>query len=160
MTSWADFARRDPELAGAARRRLVGEDGVAIGFLATASGAGVPHLSPVCPVFCGAHLYLSAGTSTPKVRDLRENGAWVLHAFLGENDEELQVAGRSVEVREPAERAAVHEAIPFAAFRREDPIFRLDFERALWVYWERVGQPDTRAVRRRWIASEGPGPRA
>jgi hypothetical protein len=28
------------------------------------------------------------------------------------------------------------------------PIFRLVVERVLWVHWERVGQPDTRAVRR------------
>lgn len=156
MTSWADFERGAPEMAAAGRRRLVGEDGVAIGFLATTSPAGVPHLSPVCPIFCGDHLYLSAGTRTPKVRDLRDNGAWVLHAFLGENDEELQLAGCGVEVLDADERASVHEAIPFAAFGRDDPIFRLEIERALWVFWERVGQPDTRAVRRRWSLGEGP----
>jgi hypothetical protein len=44
----------------------------------------------------------------------------------------------------------VHDAIPFPSFQRTDPIFRLSVERALWVYWERAGQPDTRAVRRRW----------
>ena len=48
--------------------------------------------------------------------------------------------------------AAVHAAIPFASFDRADPIFRLGIERALWVYWERAGKPDTKAVRRRWSA--------
>jgi hypothetical protein len=76
----------------------------------------------------------------------------VLHAFLGANDEEFQVAGRAAEVLDETQRSAVHAAIPFAAFQRADPVFRLDVERALWVYWERVGQPDTRAVRRRWTA--------
>jgi len=46
-------------------------------------------------------------------------------------------------------------AIPFAAFQRSDPIFRLSIDRALWVYWERVGQPNTRPVRRRWRSGQG-----
>jgi hypothetical protein len=86
------------------------------------------------------------------VRDLRASGAYVLHAFLAENDEEFQVAGTAEEVTDGAERAAVHEAIPFPAFEKEDPIFRLGIDRSLWVYWENVGQPDTRPVRRRWRA--------
>ena len=41
------------------------------------------------------------------------------------------------------------------AFKTTDPIFRLSVERALWVYWERAGQPDTKAVRRRWPPDRG-----
>ncbi len=152
MAAWADLERQAPAFGEAGRRLLVGSDGVAIAFLATTDAAGSPHLSPVCPVFCGDHLYLSAGAPTPKARDLRERGDYVLHAFLGAEDEEFQLAGSAVAVDDPAERAAVHDAIPFAAFEREDPVFRLEISRALWVYWERVGQPDTRAVRRRWVA--------
>jgi hypothetical protein len=148
--SFAAFAASAPELASAARRLFVGADGVAIGFLATASGAAHPHLAPVCPVFCGEALYVVAVARSPKAADLHENGAYVLHAFLGANDEELQLAGRASEVDSAEERAAVHAAIPFASFGRSDPIFRLGVERALWVYWERAGQPDTKAVRRRW----------
>ena len=58
-------------------------------------------------------------------------------------------------MHDPAERAAAHAAIPFAAFATSDPIFRLAIDRALWVHWERVGQPDTRAVRRRWPSAPG-----
>lgn len=157
--SWAELERQAPGLAEAGRRQLVGDDGVAIGFLATSSVDATPHLSPVCPVFCGDHLYVSAGARTPKARDLSasptRSGAYVLHAFLGAHDEEFQVAGRAALVDDPAERSAVHEAIPFAAFQRDDPIFRLEIERSLHVYWERVGQPDTRAVRERWFPACG-----
>jgi hypothetical protein len=152
MAGWGEFARAAPEFAAAVQRLFVGADGVAIGFLATVSAASRPHLGPVCPIFCGDGLYLCASARTPKVADLRANGAWVLHAFLGANDEELQVAGTAVEVQSDEERAAVHAAIPFASFERSDPIFRLDVARSLWVHWERVGQPDTRPVRRRWPA--------
>jgi len=148
--SWAELEEAEPEIAAAARRLMVGEDGVAIAFLATASREAMPHLSPVCPIFCERRLHLCASAHTPKVRDLHGGGAFVLHAFLGENDEELQLGGRAARVDDADERAAVHAAIPFAAFERSDPIFHLDVDRALWVHWERVGEPDTRAVRRRW----------
>jgi hypothetical protein len=155
VATWSEFDGAAPELGAAGRRLLVGADGVAIGFLASVGARGAPHLAPVCPIFCGADLYLSAGAHTPKAGDLRGSGRYVLHAFLAANDEEFQVAGRAGEVLDPAERAAVHAAIRFGAFKTTDPIFRLSIERALWVYWERVGQPDTRAVRRRWSSNRG-----
>jgi hypothetical protein len=150
MASWSELERAAPDFAAAGRRLLVGSDGVAIGFLASVSAQATPHLSPVCPIFCGADLYVSAGAHTPKAGDLRATGRYVLHAFLAAEDEEFQIAGRACEVGDPSERAAVHAAIPFAAFRTGDPIFRLSVERALWVHWERPGRPDTKAVRRRW----------
>jgi hypothetical protein len=154
VASWAEFESAAPEFGAAGRRLFVDADDVAIGFLATVSERSAPHLGPVCPIFCGAHLYLSAGAHTPKVADLRSRGAYVLHAFLAANDEEFQVAGRATEVDDPVERSAVHAAIPFKSFKRSDPIFCFAIDRAVWVYWERVGRPDTRAVRRRWPSKE------
>ena len=60
----------------------MGSDGIAIGFLASVSARATPHLSPVCPIFWGADLYVSAGAHTPKAGDLRAPGRYVLHAFL------------------------------------------------------------------------------
>ena len=152
MPSFAAFESGAHDLASAARRLLVGADGVAIGFLATVGANGLPHLSPVCPVFSGDDLYLVATARSPKTADLRATGAFVLHARLGANDEELQLAGRALEVADAAERATVHASIRFASFERSDPIFRLGIERALHVYWEHAGQPGTKPVRRRWRA--------
>lgn len=152
MRTFARFEREAPELAAAARRLLIGADGVAIGFLATASRDARPHLSPVCPIFAGERLYLSAVTQTPKVRDLRANPHYALHAFLGEHDEEIRIRGVAREVNDEAERHAVHEAIRFGAFDRSHPIFELALVRVGWVHWENAGQPDTRAVRRSWSA--------
>ena len=150
MQSWGDFESAAPEFATAARRLLIGPDDVAIGFLATASQGGTPHMAPVCPIFAGTNLYLSAASRTPKVRDLRANPRYSLHAFLGPNDEELQLLGSSYEVISETERDAVHKAIRFGSFDVEHPIFRLSIHAAVWVYWEKAGQPDTRAVRKRW----------
>jgi hypothetical protein len=150
--SWSGLVQSAPDLGAAGRRLLVGSDGVAFGLFASVGRDARPHLSPVCPVFCGEHVYLVAAGHTPKVADLRRNPAFVLHALPAASDEEFQIAGRAEEVLDATEREAVHAAIPFAAFGRTDPIFRLAIERALWVRWERVGQPDTEAVRTRWKA--------
>ncbi len=154
MSSWAEFAKEAADLAGAAKRRLVGSDGVAIGFLATVSAHGKPRLAPVCPIFCGDHLYICAVGHTSKVHELRRQHAYVLHAFLGSNDEEVQVGGTAIEVLDLTERAAVHKAIPFKSFYVKDPIFRLTIDRALWVYWERSGEPDTKPIRQRWKSGD------
>ena len=153
MSSWTEFAESAPDFAAAGKRLLVGEDGVAIAFLGTAQPAGILHLAPVCPVFCGPELYLSAAAKSPKVRDLRTDGRYALHAFLGPNDEEFQLRGTATATVDAAERARVHEAIPFPSFERDDPIFRFAINSVLWAFWERVGQPDTQVVRRRWPAS-------
>ena len=155
MLSWKQFVEEAADFADAARRRFAGSDGVAIGFMATVSARCEPRIAPVCPIFCGDHLYVSAGGHTPKVGALRNQRVYVLHAFLGENDEEIQLGGTSSEVLDLAERAAVHRAIPFKAFDTADPIFRLTIDRALWVYWERVGEPSTKPIRRRWKARAG-----
>jgi hypothetical protein len=157
MSSWTEFEREAPALADAGRRRLVGPEGIAIGFLATVSARREPRIAPVCPIFCGDDVYLSVGGHTPKVADLRERHTYVLHAFLGANDEEFQVTGTTTEVLDQAERAAVHRAIPFKAFNTADPIFRLSIDRALWVYWERVGEPGTRPIRQPACTGRGGG---
>ncbi len=150
MRSWSEFESAAPELASAARRLFIGSDGVAIGFLATASRMGSPHLAPVCPVFAGTNLYLSAATRTPKVQDLRDNPVYSLHAFLGSSDEEFQLHGSAAEVTSTTEREAVHKAIGFGSMDANHPVFRLSIGSALWVYWEKAGQPDAKAVRKRW----------
>jgi hypothetical protein len=155
MARWAEFASDAPAIASAGARRLVGADGIAIGFLATVSARGGPRLAPVCPIFCGDELYVSTASRSPKVEDLRRRRQYALHAFLGENDEEFQMSGRAIEVTEDAERAAVHAAIPFRSFSAADPLFRLAIDRVVWVYWERVGEPDTYAMRRSWRARAG-----
>jgi hypothetical protein len=148
--SWADFEEAAPEFASAGRRLLVGADGVAIAFLASVSRDARPHLSPVCPIFALRGLYQSAGSRTPKCTDLARGGAYALHAFLGAHDEEYQVAGRAREVTDESERTLVKQAIPFPAFGPDDPFFDFEIARCLWCWWEKVGQPDTRPVKRRW----------
>lgn len=147
---WADFALAAPDLAAAGRRLLAPKGEAPIGFFATASRE--VHLAPVCPIFSDRGVYLSVAASSPKRRDLDADGRYALHAFLGASDEEFRITGTGALVDDPNERERVHAAIEFGSFDRDDPIYRLDVERALWGYWEHAGQPDTRPIRRRWRA--------
>ena len=149
--NWRKFASEAHEFAAAGRRLLTGDDGISIGFIATARN-NRPHLAPVCPFFHDDGLYLSATARSPKARDLQDNGRYTLHAFLGSGDEEFQVSGRARLIVEPGERTTVHAAIPFASSSVSDPLFELTAESALWVYWENPGQADTRPIRKRWKA--------
>lgn len=144
--NWREFAQAAPDFAAAGLRLLTQESGVAIGFLATVHRS--LHLAPVCPIFCENGVYLSVGASTPKRRDLDRDGRYVLHAFLAANDEEFRIAGRAAIVPGEHDRARVQSAIQFGAFGRDDPIYRLDIETAMWGYWENVGKPGTRPIRR------------
>jgi general stress protein 26 len=152
LKSWAEFLAEEKSLAESGRKLLSGEGDSPIAFIATCTNNGTPHLAPVCPIFSGDHLYVSTGTKTPKRTDLEENGSYVLHAFLGNNDEEFQIAGKAFIVRDLEEINQVHSSIRFT-FKPEDPIYRLELSRALWCFWENVGQPDTFPVRKRWHTS-------
>ena len=151
--SWARFADSAPEFAAAGLRLLLQPDGIAIGFLATV-GADL-HLAPVCPIFCGDGIFVSVGRTTPKRRDLDEDGRFVLHAMLGADDEEFRIGGHASILSNDAERATVHGAIRFGAFDRKDPIYRLGISSAMWGFWENVGRPGTRPVRRFFDVDRG-----
>jgi hypothetical protein len=147
---WNGFAAAAPDFAAAGTRLLMGESNIAIGFLATIGGD--LHLAPVCPIFCDGAVYLSVGATTPKRHDLDVDGRYVLHAFLGPSDEEFRLSGRAQRVADAAWRARVHAAIRFQ-FGRDDPIFRLDIDSAMWGYWENAGKPGTRPIRLLWRQS-------
>jgi general stress protein 26 len=149
------FEQAEPELAAGGKRLLVNDDGDGVAFLATTNRLGHPQVAPVCPIFAQGNLYLCAAAHTPKHANLQARPHYVLHAFLGPRDSEFSIAGRAELVREPAEVQAVHAAIRFN-FRKTDPIYQLGVERCFWGYWENPGQPNTRAVRRKWNAARRP----
>ena len=80
----------------------------------------------------------------------------------GKDDEEFSVRGRARLVRDEAERERVLEAgrqtpMPGGGTLNLSPeewLFEYDIESAASAYWENVGQPDTRPVRRRWPSSK------
>ncbi len=158
MATWQEFEDAAPEMA-ALGRQLISNETFQVAYLATTQRDGAPRIHPVCPVLAGEHLYLAIGSQSPKLRDLRHDGRYMLHAMPGKDDAEFNVRGRGTEAND----AATHDEVERAAaavglnVKPHEVIFRLDIEQAATTYWEHVGQPNTRPIRRRWLSSQKRG---
>ena len=133
LLRWSEFHRAAPEIAAVGRRLLYRPDRGEVAVLATVDRRGAPRVAPVCPVFTDTGLYVLASTGTPKVGHLRRDPRYALHAQVGADDLEFQIAGRARLVVSAAERADVLDAVPFDSFDPEDPIFELLIGSALAV---------------------------
>ncbi len=148
MASWRELEAAEPELAAAGWALL----GRGIAYLGTVRPDGGPRVHPITPIRSGDELYVSVGSSTTKVRDLRLDARFALHALPGEDDEEFYLAGVVREETDPAVKRQAHEDAIFTP-REEDPLMAFDIDRCLWSRWINVGQPDTYPERRVWRPS-------
>ena len=153
MATWAEFERAEPTMA-ALGRKLISNEQCQVAYLATTRHDGAPRVHPVCPVLAGDHLYLAIGPQSPKLRDLRCDGRYMLHAMPGKDDAEFNIRGRATEANDATTHAAVEQAAAAVGLNvhAHEVLFFLDIEQAATAYWERVGRPDTRPVRARWRA--------
>lgn len=145
---WPEFRRAAPDIAAVGRRLLYHPDRGEVAILATVDRRGAPRVAPVCPVFTRAGLYVLASAGTPKVIELQRDPRYALHAQVGADDLEFQIAGRSRLLTSAAERAEVLDAVPFDSFDPEDPIFELLIGSGIAVSWPAPDSP----VRLRWAA--------
>ena len=153
MATWAEFERCEPTMA-ALGRKLISNEKYQIAYLATARKDGAPRVHPVCPVIAGEHIYLAIGPQSPKLHDLRRDGRYMLHAMPGKDDAEFNIRGRAAEANDDTTHAEVERAASLVGLNvnSAEVLFRLNIEQAATTYWEHVGQPDTRPIRRRWPA--------
>ena len=118
MLTWTEFETEAPDLARDGRRLFASGRGPAL--LATVRGDAAPRLAGIEIGFHGGRLY--AFVFGAKRRDLEQDGRYALHAFLDpEHPDEFLIRGRVRVVDDPAERAPVVAAWPFAP----DGTFRL-----------------------------------
>ncbi|MEE8369726.1 MAG: pyridoxamine 5'-phosphate oxidase family protein [Dehalococcoidia bacterium] len=154
MATWGEFAAARPEMAELLRNLL---DWIPITYLATVRRDGAPRVHPVCPIFADGRMYVATLPTSPKRHDLRRDGRYAMHALPDKRDDEFYVTGRAAFVDDEAIHRLVAEAAKHEV-RAEDWVFELDIEQAMTAYWEKIGQPDTYAVRQFWDArSPQPG---
>jgi hypothetical protein len=151
MASWREFAAAEPEMA-ALGAQLISNKTFQVAYLATLRKDGGPRVHPVCPVLTSDHIYLAIGPESPKLADLRRDGRYMLHAMPGKDDAEFNIRGRATEANDAGTHAEVEQAASSVGLNvmPREVIFRLDIEQAATTYWEHVGQPNTRPIRRRW----------
>jgi hypothetical protein len=149
MATWGDLKEQRPDLT-AAGRELLYTFGVGLAFLATVRKDGGPRLHPMCPTLLPdeAQLY-GLLIPSPKRDDLVRDGRYALHSYPSDaNEDAFYVTGRSVEVGDAGEAAAV-----LAQFTAERPgmdlvedqgVFRFDIERCLVTRTTGHGDPAPR----------------
>ena len=160
MATWAEFAKGAPELAALGSDL---RDAFGLAFLATVRKDGSPRIHPVCPFVVRGRLFIATNAKSPKRRDLTRDGRYVLHMLPGDNDAEFQVRGQAHFVDDTETRAMILAEGPEAGaqpdgallnIEPEELLFEYDIQEAMMAYWEHVGQPDTRPVRKRWRERE------
>jgi hypothetical protein len=139
MLHWPEFRSTAPEIATIGEKLLYNPKAGEVAIIATVDHQQKPWVAPFCPIFTEQGMYLLAGAHTPKARHLLVNSAYSLHALLGADDLEFQVAGMARSVTMERERSAVISAVPFPSFDATDPIFELQIARALTVTWPEPG---------------------
>jgi hypothetical protein len=160
MASWSEVEAGCHELAEFGATLLDRFDGLA--FIATVRQVdGAPRLHPVCPWRVGGRLFLSVGGESPKQRDLRRDGRYVLHALPGKDDAEFRLRGHARQVVDPSTEEWARNAglAKGLNFRDDELLFELDIDEAHSAVWVNAGQPGTYPVRRSWTAHRSPGDR-
>jgi hypothetical protein len=136
VATWAEFAAEEPELAQYGWELLREEQGYA--FLATVTARGAPRVHPVVPFVAEGKLLVSVPAESPKVRDLRTEPRYMLHATVGDNDTEFALRGCAREVIEldcNARLGDLHE-LNRVDLRGDEVIFELDIDRVDAAIWE------------------------
>jgi hypothetical protein len=142
--SWHTLAVEAPELAAFGAQRL--HDQVA--YLATIKPDGAPRLHPVRPIITAGRLFVFMEPTSPKGRDLRRDGRYVLHCTAtGEQPwdlKEFYVDGTAHD----AHAAGRDVANSGTSFPRDEHfvLFELDVTSAFSTEFGPDGQP----IRQRW----------
>jgi len=173
LISWAQFEAQAPELAEVAARLWPGVAALhrgaavpgdvpcfAVSYIATVRRDGGPRLHPFCPILAGGRLFAAIPRSSPKGQDLRRDSRCVIHALPGPEDDEFCVRATAAEVTaDPAVRALAGAVVMASGVGgmiesvSRDPLFEFDLVQVDVARWLDIGQPGTRAIRRRWRAS-------
>jgi hypothetical protein len=144
--SWAELEREDVGLAAFGQERLDGK----VAYLATLRKDGRPRAHPVTPVIGEGRMFIFLEPSSPRTRDLTENGDFCLHCAMSDSSGssgEFQVTGVAVKVEEPTIREIAESVCSFRPSVRS-LLFELYLSEALSTAYP-GGQPK----RRRWQVS-------
>ena len=150
MQTWSDLEAAEPAIAAAARR-LFWIPGFGLGYLATIRRDGGPRIHPVNVEIVDGRLVTFIGPS-PKLRDLRRDGRFALHAPGSETEnDEAAITGVAVERdADAALRARASAAMPYEV-ADDNVLFELELETVLWA--EYATPPAFPPTYHRWRAT-------
>ena len=141
--TWQAFESASPDLAPLAFDCLDRK----IAYLATLKKDGSPRLHPVTPFIGDGMLFIFTEPSSPKIRDLRSDGRYVLHSSVGGGGPlvEVQVSGEAFVVRDPQLRARAERIAASPVVIDSYVLFEFHVQRVLVVEYA-----DGKPLVRRW----------
>jgi hypothetical protein len=148
MAKWGDFAEAEPEMARVMESSLAW---IPICYLATVRKDGGPRVHPICPIIGKGRMFVAVNQASPKRFDLKNDRRYALHALPGKDDAEFYMTGRVTMVEDPSSRDLCTKSAGHTV-HESDWLFEFEVERVMTAHWEKVGQPDTYAVRKFWHA--------
>jgi hypothetical protein len=152
VTSWAEFARAEPEMAELGLA-LLHRHGDGEGLLATVAPNGTPRIHPLNVGVRDGRLLVFVQDRSAKARDLAVNPHYALHAHLDpEEPHEFLVRGQARLVANPAVRAAAA-ADWFFTVSDAYPLYELLIEHVL--LGERASANDWPPRYRSWRSRSG-----
>ncbi len=146
--AWDTFATAEPEMAAVLRKIL---EWIPISYIATVRKDGAPRVHPFCPIFARGRMFIAINPTSPKRWDLARDGRYAMHALPGKDDGEFYMTGQATLVEDDDIRQAVVEGAGHTV-HPADWVFELGAEYVMTAHWEKVGKPDTYAVRKEWRA--------
>jgi hypothetical protein len=141
--SWQAMEAGNPELAAWGAERFA--SGVA--YLATVREDGAPRVHPVTPIVGEGHLFVFMEPTSPKGRDLQQDGRYAMHSSVQDSEGsngEFFVTGRAQLQTAPEVRKLAERLSSYAPAERYI-LFELSVERALGTQYK-----DGETVRQRW----------
>jgi Pyridoxamine 5'-phosphate oxidase len=133
MVSFADVETDEPEFAARVRAAF---DAHGHKILATLRADGSPRVSGIEARFRDGQLWLAGMPRSVKFTDLRRDPRMALHSGSDEPDAftaDATVAGRAVEITDPAERAAFAHAAAVPEAAQPFELFRVDLEQVVLI---------------------------
>ncbi len=149
MATWGAFANKEPEMAKVLTSSL---DWIPITYLATVRKDGAPRVHPISPIIGEGRMFVAVNETSPKRHDLKRDRRYAMHSLPGKRDEEFYITGSVTMIEDQATRDLISKSAGHTV-HDSDWLFEFNIEHAMTAHWEKVGQPDTYAVRRFWHAA-------
>ena len=154
MASWRDVEASAPELAAAVRALF---DAYRHKTLATLRKDGSPRISGIEVAFIDGDIWFGGMWQSLKALDLQRDPRFALHSGTGDADPtawkgDAKIAGRAVEITDPARIAAIQAASGGEAPPGPSHLFRADVAE---VVVTRVGDPPDHLVIELWREGRG-----
>lgn len=139
--SWKEFEERATAMASLGFERLNRK----VAYLATLRKDGSPRLHPVTPFIGNGMLFIFTEPSSPKIRDLRCDGRYVLHCSVdrkeGEPLVEFLVSGTAQAINDVDVRRQAAEKIAASPVVTKDYVlFEFRIDNALLVQYDDEGK--------------------